>query len=166
VYGEHLQQHTATRRRGVRTATSATVVHAIRLSRGRVRPATVLPLRRGVDCCARRLQAGCMEWRTKCAAERDAVASRTAFSEAAAAHVSIAKWACGCERVLLRAGRRCAREANWTETRQQGLRWGVLLSRGSFRWDMIPVLRCALERVILQHRLRARTIADTHTQQQ
>jgi hypothetical protein len=33
-----------------------------------------------------------MEGRTKCATERDAVASRTAFSEATAAHVSIAKW--------------------------------------------------------------------------
>ena len=63
-----------------------------------------------------------MEGRTECAAERDTVASQTAFSEVTAVHVSIAKRACCCERVLLRPRRGWAREANWTETRQQELR--------------------------------------------
>src|SRR5690349_2593983 len=100
-----------------------------------------------------------------CAAKRDAAANQTAISGAATAPVPTAERGCGCERVLLRPRRGCAREANWAETRQQEVQWGALLSRELFRRDMMPVLGCTLERVILQHRLRRCTAADTYTRQ-
>ncbi len=102
---------------------------------------------------------------SQCTAEEDAAASQPAISEATTAYVSTARRSCGCKEVLLRTIRECAREANWAEERQQEVRWGALLCRRSFRQNMMPVIGCALERVMLQHRLRRCTAVRSHRRQ-
>ena len=128
-------------------------------------PAAILPLLHADVHCRGGLIAAYACWLSKCAAEGEAPGSQAAISGATAAPASAAECSCGCEQVLLRPRRGCVREANWAEERQHEVRWGALHSGGSFRQDMMPVIGCALERVILQHRLWTRTIADTYTRQ-
>lgn len=163
VHRREIRNDSTTEERAGRTAISAVGAHAVRLSSAVCEACSNLTVvaywcrmcRVAVSGMLLLAQQVCSEER--CGSQPN---SNFGSSNCSCIHCRALMWLRGS---VASPRRECAREANWTEERQQEVQWGALLSKGLFRRDMVPVVGCALESVILLYSQPGCIAADTYT---